>query len=466
VEPVPGAIEHVIDGGFDHWPATAAQGGDAWKLQGSATLTVPQSNRRLAIRASGSEAAGTQAHIPVIPGRQLRLTLRHRGGAGRLELDLDDSSDSRVTDLPAADGWTTLETDLTPARDGIALRLLDLPGDNKVLKVDDVSLTESAAGNSRYEPPIRVLLVVHAKSPNDEETYWQRRSDLDEVVALAESHGLRLTLLLNGPFAEWAANLDDGPYYTSLQERGHEIGTHIEATYHEAHMDWEAADMFAEGMADQEWGDHRRWVDELVDPGQNTTVAAYAPVEQMATLMAGHGFELDLSSAAINTPAGASREAVPWHYLGHHPHHPFRPADSAVDGQELLGDPSAPYISVTHAAQVGRSDAHGAPCYEEDYRRLFQQQLRRWTAHQRVASADGQDQVWVFGILHHLGQHENHAEDLEALLAAVEELALTAITDEGNPVATGATAADVSEEYRQWEIDHPDEPGFSFTLPR
>ena len=81
----------------------------------------------------------------------------------------------------------------------------------------------------------------------------------------------------------------------------------------------------------------------------------------MPALMAAHGFELDLSSAAINSPGGTSREAVPWHYLGHHPHHPFRPADSARDGSELQGDPPGPYVTITHAAQVGRADAHGAP---------------------------------------------------------------------------------------------------------
>ena len=465
-EPIPGGIEHVIDGGFDHWPSTQAQGGDAWKLSGSATLSVPQSTLRLVIRTSGDEAAGTQTQIPVTPDRDVQLTLRHRGGAGRLELDLDEDGEPWSMELPASDGWTTVETDLLPTRDGIALRLLDHPGDDRALKVDDVSLTESSPGDSRYEPPIRILLVIHAKSPNDEETYWQRRGDLEQIVALAESHDLRLTLLLNGPFAEWAVNLEDGAYYAQLLERGHEIGTHIEATFQEAHVDWEAADMFDDGVADREWGDHRRWVDELVDPLENTTTAAYAPVSQMAALMATHGFELDLSSAAINVPDGNSREAVPWHYLGHHPHHPFRPADSVVEGQELQGDTLAPYVTITHAAQVGRSDAHGAPCDEEDYRRLFQQQLRRWTAHQRAATTDGRDRVWVFGIAHHLGQHDDRAPDLEALLDSLDELALSAVTDEGNPVATGATGREVLEEYRQWEVDHPEEPGFSFTLPR
>ncbi len=462
-EPVPGALEQVIDGRFARWPGGDAEEGDAWHRVGDATLTVTAAGH-LAVEARTD--GGVETLVPVAVQRPLRLTFRHKGSAGQLRLSVDDGGDPLTADLPASDRWITVDADVVPARDGVRLRLMDDPADPGPLRIDDVSLAPAARGDTRYEPPIRILLVVHAKAEIDDEAeYWDRRAQIADTVDLAEAHGLRATILLSGPHAEWAVALGDEEFYREIQRAGHEIGTHALPTYRHGDRTWLSGDIFDAGVADTEWGDHRAWVDQLVDPSTNTTVCGYAPMEQMPALMADHGFTLDLSSAAVTAPDGSSREAVAWPTLGHHPHQPFRPADDPTPGHELAGDASAPYVTITHAAQVGRGEAHGMPCAVEDYERYAHLLIDRWTAHQRVAAGADDDLVWVFGVLQHAWGEEDHLDDLAELLDVLDEIALDADSDEGNAVATGATARQVLEEFEAWERAHPDEPGWSFTLP-
>ncbi len=463
-DPVAAGIEHVMDGRFARWPAGDAVEGDAWRQDGDATLTVPSALGHLVIEAAGGSPAGAVTRVPVPPHRPLQLSLRTRGGPGRLELWLDDSGAPLTTDLPASDRWFDVAADVMATRDGIRLRLLDEPGDGKPLRADDVRLVEPAGGGVAGEPPIRVLLVVHAENDvGTADRYWERRQVLADTADLAEARGLRLTALLSGGYAEWAIWEDDQAFYADLQARGHELGTYVFPVYHQAHLDWEAGNIFDEGMADREWADHAGWVDELVGADANRAVCAYAPMAEMARLMDEHGFDVELASVAVTHEGGNSRESVAWSYLGHHPHHPFRPADTAVEGEEYAGDPEGSYVSIGHAAQVGREEAHGTPCQLADYERIFGLLLDRWTAHQLAESDD--DRVWVFGVLHNLKQGPAYGDELVQLLDHLDDVALSGTAADGQPVATGATASQVLAEFQTWEADHPGDPGFSFTLP-
>ena len=463
-DPVQAGREQVIDGRFARWPDDGDEA-DAWRIDGAAELSVPGTVGHLVIRAVADDDAGTATLVPTTPYLPLELSLRHRGGAGRLEIDLDDGGAPLTAELPATDSWIQLRATLRPLRDGIRLRLLDRPGDDRPLRVDDVHLVEPSSGDVAHEPPIRILLVVHAESDiGSPERYWERRETLAGLAELAEAHGLPLTIQLSGAFAEWAIWEDDTGFYGDLLDRGHEIGTYVFPVYHEAHLDWEQGNIFEAGMADREWRDHAGWVDQLVGADVNRTATAYAPMAEMPRLMDEYGFDLDLASVAVTEEGGTSRESVAWGYLGHHPHHPFRPADEAVQGREYAGNPDAGYVSIGHAAQVGRGMAHGTPCGVEDYQRIFGLLLDRWTAHRAAPAGEGDDLVWVFGGLQNLKQTDGYGEDLAELLEHLDQVALGADID-GSRVASGATASDVLEEFEDWEGAHPDAPGFSFTLP-
>lgn len=462
---VPEGREQVIDGRFAHWPAGGGQG-DAWRPDGDAALSVVGDNPTLQIEALGSAHAGVETLVPVTPGEMTMLSFRHRGGAGRWNRTLDDSGTPATEDLPASPGWRHVEMEITPARDGIRLQFLDTPHDEKSLRLDDVHLAAPTDGPRTEEPPIRILFVIHAEPDvGDAERYGERRDELANLAGLAEQYGLRLTAVLSGPHAEWAVDQDDAAFYVDLQQRGHEIGTHTHPVSFVEHNHWEVGNIFADGMADQQWGDHRGWVDQLVDPATNTTICGYAPMALMAPLMADHGFTLDLASVAVTTPDGTSRESVAWETLGHHPHHPYRPADTTMPGEELAGDPGATYVTVGHAAQVGRAQAHGGPCLAVDYIRIFDQTVDRWTGHQRTPARDGDDQVWVFGLLHHLGEWDEHGTDVETLLRHLQDTALGHESEEGNVIATGATAQELLAEFERWEVEHPNAAQFSFTVP-
>jgi hypothetical protein len=463
-DPLPGTREQIIDGRFARWPGSGALEGDAWRLDGEASLTNPSGHLRM--HASVDTDGGAQTLVPVTPGIGYELSLRHKGGDGTLEVVLDDDGQRLTAELPASAAWTTVQASITPGRDGLRIRLLDAADGVEALQVDDVSLGRPALGEHQHEPPIQILTVVHAATDvGNADRYWERREALAAMAETMEAHGLRLTVLLSGPHAEWAWSLDDREFYVELQQRGHEIGTYVFPLYRTGHLAWESGDIFEPGMADAEWADHRAMVDELVDPATNRAVCAYAPMGDMAALMERHGFAIDLASVAVNELGGRSRESVAWSYLGHHPHHPFRPADRAVEGEELAADPGAPYASVGHAAQIGRSEAHGAPCELEDYQRIFSQLVDRWTAHQRVGAAEGDDLPWVFGAIHSPSQHEQFGSEFEAWLDHLSETALDATTPEGNVIAEGATASEVLAAFEAWELDHPGESAFSFTLP-
>jgi hypothetical protein len=462
-DPIPGRREEVIDGRFARWPAELDEG-DAWRVDGAAELDVSRGD--LSIRSTGADPAGAVTLLPVAPGREVLLTLEHAGGPGRIEVTLDDLGSTTVLDLPGSATAREVSTSLAPQRDGIRLRFLDLPGDDASLRIDRVSVAAHDLGTVYREPPIRILVVTHAETDVlSSERYWERRETIAATADLLEDHDLRLTLLLSGPFAEWALHEGDSAFFTELQQRGHEIGTYVFPLYRVGELFWEVGDIFEPGMADLEWADHRGWVDQLVAPHTNRTVCAYAPMADMATLMADHGFDLDLSSVAVSEPEGASRESVAWDYIGHHPHHPYRPADPAIVGQELAGDPDGSYVTIGHAAQVGRSSAHGAPCGVEDYQRILGQLHDRWTGHQRAPAAADRDRVWVFGVLHNAKQGEAYGDEFADLVDHLASEYLGQATDEGNLVATGATASEVLAEYLGWESEHPDDPGFSFTLP-
>ena len=462
-DPIPGRREEVIDGRFARWPDGPVEG-DAWRLDGDAELDG--AGGALDLRAIGSADAGAVTMVPVVPDREYLLALEHSGGPGRVEVTLDDLGSTSVVDLPHSTTQQAITASLRPQRDGIRLRVLDLAGDDSTLHVDRVSVAKHDLGTTYSEPPIRILVVTHAETDVlSSDRYWERRETIAATAALLEDHGLNLTLLASGTFAEWALHENDRDFYVDLQQRGHEVGTYVFPLYRVGELQWEVGDIFDDGMPDTEWADHRSWVDQIVPPETNTTVCAYAPIVQMPSLMVDHGFSLDLSSVAVTQEGGASRESVAWDYLGHHPHHPYRPADLGGTGQELASDPTGPYVTIGHAAQVGRSDAHGAPCGVDDYERIFGQMLDRWTAHQRAPAAPDRDRVWVFGVLHNSKQGEDFGADLQEFVEHLSDEVLGQTSDEGNLIATGATASEVLAEYLQWEVDHPDDPGFSFTLP-
>jgi hypothetical protein len=461
---IPEGREQVIDGRFSHWPVDGEQG-DAWRAGGDAVLSVAGDDPSLEIEAPGSSHAGAETLVPVIPGETYELSFRHRGGSGRWLRTVDDDGATTV-ELPASPSWRKVEHTLTPTRDGVRLQFQDAPHDGDTLELDDVHLAAPTEGPRTEEPPIRVVFVVHAEPDvGDAERYWERRNELAALADLAEGYGLPLTVLLAGPQAEWAVDQDDTAFYVELQQRGHEVGTHTHPVSFIEHNHWEVDDIFADGVAHQQWGDHRAWVDQVVDPATNTTMCGYAPMALLPSLMADHGFSLDLASVAVTSPNGSSREAVAWEYLGHHPHHPYRPADTSVPGEELAGDPAAGYVTVSHAAQVGRALAHGGPALAVDYIRVFDQTVDRWTGHQRTPALAGDDQVWVFGFLHHLGEWDEHGDELENLLQHLHDTALGRSSEEGNVIATGATAREVLLEFERWEQDHPGEAQFSFTVP-
>ena len=461
-DPVPGAREQIVDGRFYHWPD--ADEADAWRLDGDATLR--SRSGALEIRADGDDPAGAVTLVPLVPFEDYRFRFEHKGGAGQVAITYDDLGSRLLVDVPESSGWRREERELIPRRDGVRIRFLDHPGDGDALTIDDVSVVLPSTGAVHHEPPIRILVVAHAETDVlTSDRYWERRGNLERMVEQLESFGLRLTLLVSGPYAEWVIHEEDVAFYAQLQGRGHEIGTYVFPLYWAEPLDWVLGPIFDEGMPDQLFADHRGWVDELIDPADNRIVCAYAPMEQMPQLMVNHGFVMDLASVAVTAEEGSSRESVAWSYLGHHPHHPFRPADRAVEGMELAGDRSAPYVTVGHAAQVGRDEAHGAPCLVEDYERIFEQTLDRWTAHRRAPAAAEEDLVWTFGLLHNLAHGETYNDEFVSLLEILSDRALSVTTEDGDPIATSATASELHAEFVEWEHSHPDQAGFSFTLP-
>ncbi|MCK6529297.1 hypothetical protein L6R50_17655 [Myxococcota bacterium] len=464
-------FEQVIAGDFDLWPGDLPEGagGEVWTpWNGGALSRIGGSaNPYLRVDAAGESEGGASCRIPTGPGLTYHFDLLHRGGPGEVRLVPAGGAPAVTVPLPAARGWTAARATFDAPSDGVSLVLVDAPGDD-ALDVDDVSLRLPPSGDgAAAEPPILLVLVVHIEPELDsEEEYGAWLEDLRWLRDAAEARGMKLTVLSSGSFMEWALERGDAPEIAALVDRGHEVGTHAHGVARSAEGRWHPVNIQDPENARAQWGDARAAVDAVVGPERNRSMCAYADQALMPGLMEEFGFTLDVSSVVTPWEEGPSREATGWHWLGHHPHHPFRPVHDGVEGHLLRADPGGPYVSFQHLAQIGQPESHGTPTDLDDYRRQLGYLAERRDSKVAMGGAGGIELPWVFGVLTHLGVLDGDIEsDLVAFLDDLERDWLLAEDEGGGARMRSATAQEVLSAFLSWEAAHPDTNAFSFALP-
>lgn len=464
-------FEQVIAGDFDLWPGDLPEGagGEVWTPWSGGALSriAGSANPYLRVEAAGEAEGGASCRIPTGPGLTYDLDLVYRGGPGEVRLVPAGGAPTSTLALPAAGSWTATRTTFDSPSDGASIILLDAPGDD-ALDVDDVSLRLPPSGDGAdVEPPILLVLVVHIEPELDsEEEYGAWLEDLRWLRDAAEARSMKLTVLSSGSFMEWVLERGDAAEIAGLVDGGHEVGTHAHGVARSPEGRWHPVNIQDPENARDQWGHARAAVDAVVGPERNRSMCAYADQALMPDLMAEFGFTMDVSSVVTPWEGGSSREAMGWHWLGHHPHHPFRPVHDGVEGHLLRADPTGPYVSFQHLAQIGQPESHGLPTDLEDYRRQLRYLADRRDSKVAMGGAGGIELPWVFGILTHAGVVGGEIEsDLLALLDELEADWLLAEDAGGGARMRSATAQEVLAAFLEWEASHPDTNAFSFALP-
>ncbi len=467
-------FEQVIDGSFDQWPDQLPEDaeGEVWTpVRGGAfTRKSVSIQPYLSVDAGvATDSGGARTRIPTVPGASYQLELTWKGGPGEVQLvAAGEEADPEVRSLARAGDWTHFSAAYIAPSQGVSLRLMDKAGGDR-LDVDDLSLRllPPVEGTVQGEPSVQFVFVVHIEPEVDSEDEYQAWwSDLDWLKGECESRGIPMTVLSNGKFMEWTADAGDEGKVQALLSAGHEVGTHAHAVHKNEEGDWVAMDTYVPEIAEDQWSDARAAVDALVGEENNRTVAIYAAAEFMPGLMKEFGFTLDLSSVVTQEQGGTTREVAAWQWLGHHPHHPFRPADSLVAGEGLLAEASAPYVSMLHMAQIGYPESHGIPCEPADYQRQLAYLLERRQSKADLFEEPGEDLPWVFGLLTHVGVFGDGVDtDLLEFLDWLEAEHLNPGTG-GEADVEAVTAQTMLASFHAWELEHPGETPFSFVLPQ
>ncbi|TKJ36834.1 hypothetical protein CEE37_14715 [candidate division LCP-89 bacterium B3_LCP] len=318
----------------------------------------------------------------------------------------------------------------------------------------------------QYEPPINIVFMVHVEPLDFPGTYANRIAFLEwlQQEALSRPNPFKLTILMNGEFAEYAYYNGDQPFLEQLENEGHELGTHAHTMVQLAPFTWLDVDeqthrygipIYNGPITEQTWSDAKYWVDSLTTNNHTFCGTAFlcSTEGQMMT-----------SNNFLCGPGNRSEKGPD--YLGHLLRHPFRPASDNRLGHEIEEDLNSSFIYIDHFAQIGYENAHGYNCSAPALAAAMDECYQDWLAAEIIQGDSLEHKVWTFGFLTHLWLYEQYFEQqITLLLNYMDSHYVGQYTPRGNLIARYATCNEVTNEFIAWEASHPGESSFSYIHP-
>ena len=469
------------NGGFEFWriadPRDAFYRGltdvlmpDHWKPLGSAEISQTDGFDGLGVRVEAKAVdSGLQQFMAIDKGEKYVLSMRHKGGPGRvILLSNDEWKVEKSITLERDENWKSYSASWTSDKSSICLRLIDEP-DEEPSYFDDASLRCQSSGPRMYEPPINICFVLHiepvAGSPMATQMpkprlYEDWRRDLLWLKRKAEEYGHKLTALFNGEYMEYVVDFGHEDEILQLIRDGHEVGSHFHFVYrtapHQWHWEINPENIRRIIRDDPEyvkrvWATGVECVEKVIPHSENISICASGTVE----LMTKYGFKIDVG--------GRLHEA--YTFLGHNYYFPFRPASD----NPLKEDFDTPFVSIAHYANISAWYPHFHPSRLIDMQMLFLNLYRTWLSKESAPEPEGKDKVWSWGWNTHPGYfrtHEAAKENIEKMLWWLNENFVGKKTSRGNIIAKPATMKEVYEEFLQWEKKHQKESSFSYIHPK
>ena len=462
-------FELVIDGGFEEPSVYGDHVSDAWRVHDTLTASVSsvtgRSGTAFAVAALADDSlCGIRTSFATEPGTEYTLKLWHRGGAGRAAmLEAGAGSFGKVVALGPDPSWTECSCNWTASSPGLAVFLFDDWGGSSS-QFDDVSFSEPASGTTTFEPPINVLFLVHVEgSAGADYDAWMLENRW--LKGLCAQRGFKLTYLSHGAYMEDVTFCGDRDSILEFIGLGHQVGTHNHGKVRLAPRLWRVADYTFWDTARISWGQNREWVDSVVGAQNNRAVCAAVHLPYEAALMDSFQYSQTVGPSA-SVPGTRGREQVGWDFVGHQPHHPYRPGASAVEGEQWLEDVTAGFVNVDNYAQVGLATALGFPCEVRDFKRFFRHLYQQWLSKESNPEPAGDDKVWTFGFLTHLGANTPAVRSkVDSVMTWLNDSFIGKPTPRGNVVARCATRQLVQDEFMLWAEQHPGAVSFSFKYP-
>ncbi|MBN2536808.1 hypothetical protein JXB37_00870 [candidate division WOR-3 bacterium] len=462
-------FELVIDGGFEEPAFYSDHVADAWRVHDTITTAVTAVPGRygsgFSIEALAADSlCGIRTSFATDLGTGYSFKLWHRGGAGRAAiLEAGTGSFGRVLPLGVDTCWTEYGCGWTATSPGAALFLLDNPGGHPA-QFDDVSFSEPPSGSMTFEPPINIVFVIHVEhgAGPDYDAWMNENEWLKDICS---RQGFRMTYLTHGAYMEEMLVEGDEDSMQVLIGLGHQVGTHNHNVIRVGPQEWRTVEKTIWDSAYASWRDNREWIDSVVGAVNNLAVSPVVHLPFEAALMDTFGYPQTVSGA-VSTPETRGREQVGWDFIGHQPFHPFRPGASEVEGEQWLEDVGAGFVNIEHYAQVGHAMAHGFPCQVDDLKRFFRHIYKQWLSKESNPEPNGDDKVWTYGFLTHLGTNPIEIKlKVDSLMTWLNDSFVGKATPRGNLVARTATVQQVHEEFQGWQSQHPGETSFSFLYP-
>jgi len=319
----------------------------------------------------------------------------------------------------------------------------------------------------QYEPPINIFFIIHVEElPDPANEYPIRIQFLEWLSEQAQirPNPFKITVLMNGDFAEYAYNIGDKPFFEQLEAEGHELGTHAHTQIQIGPESWwqiggltarYGIPVYNDSLTQVVWYDAKSWVDSLTTQNNNICAMPFLCSTE-AQLMADNGL--------LGSPGNRSEKCLD--YLGYLMRHPFRPGSDNRLGHQLEEDLDSPFIYLDHYAQIGNSNAHGYDCTARAMSEAIDDCYNDWLTAEMTQGDSLDYKVWTFGFLTHLWVYSPYYEDqITQLLDHIDSLYVGHYTPRGNLIARYATAQEINLEFIEWENSHPGVSSFSYVQP-
>jgi hypothetical protein len=315
----------------------------------------------------------------------------------------------------------------------------------------------------QYEPPINIVFMVHVEPMDFPGDYETRIAFLEWLQQEAQSrpNPFKLTILMNGDFAEYAYFNGDQQFFSQLETDGHELGTHAHSIIQVAPFSWfdlseltyrYGIPVYNDTLSQQLWWDAKHWADSLTTANRSICAGSFLCSTE-GQLITANGF--------LCSPGSRSEKCLD--YTGHLMRHPFRPGSDNRLGYELEENLSSPFIYIDHYAQIGNSNAHGYNCTAVGLMNAFADCYQDWVSAEMTQGDSLEYKVWTFGFLTHLWLYSPYYEEqITLFLDYLESYYVGQYTPRGNLIARYATCSEVADELITWEGSHPGESSFSY----
>ncbi len=319
----------------------------------------------------------------------------------------------------------------------------------------------AAAPSQAWYPPIQVTLNVHGhnyhydQSPDapclvEQRTaeYLEQRLELMWLASVADAYGAKLSVQLNGEYAQDAIDRDDTDHLTWLESQGHTLSTHFHWSYYDesvpAWVQFDRRDPSTDEVGET-WADHLAFVEEAighpvhrVDPGVDADVLN------------------DLLSALYGLSVETVSDVFSYARFNTKPFTPFRRQLFTALDENLAG----PMIAIPTFGQIGADEPlglHAVHTTVPQLQRHFLMVVAEWRERRRRGLTP---KVFSFGTMTHFDQNADHHEDVLALVSWLADWSERLI--DGKQVSGFASDLELHSTFETWEKYYPGESSFSY----